>query len=154
MNPRIAWLASIAADPRISVHATRFAVAVAALADDRGRLRSKMTTISAACNITARHMVGHVERLAELGYLAVDDLSRQGRFAIQIVTPPDDAAPAKEKSYFEIAGTLVAAIDPPVPNGRSKSINLYVESDAAMTKVMIPRSDAEAIAAAINSPSA
>jgi len=149
MNPRLAWLSSIAADPRVSVHTSRFAVATAALADDRGRLRSRMTSMADACQIASRHMVTHIERLAELGYVKIEDLTRQGRFSIQIVTAPDDAAPAKEKSYFEIAGTLIATIDPPLPNGRSKSISLYVESDQAMTKVVIPRSDAEAIAAAL-----
>lgn len=148
MNPRVAWLASMTADPRIGNLDIRLAVAIAGQADEHGVLKSKMSMLAGHANISARRMLGHFQRLAETGYIEAVDLTRQGRFHVVITTDAEAGAPKIEKPFREVAGAVIAAIDQPSSNGRHR-MAVYVETEDEMVKVTIPRSGAEAITGAL-----
>lgn len=148
MNPRIAWLAAVAADARLSNIDVRLAVAIAGEADDHGRLKSSMSLLAPYAHISSRRMLPHFQRLAECGHIKAVDLSRQGRFHVEIPPAVDAGAPKIEKPFREIAGAVIAAINQPSANGRHR-MAVYVEADDEMVKLTVPRNGAEAIAAAL-----
>jgi hypothetical protein len=126
----------------------RVAVAIAGLADEFGALKSRMAVLSDHCNIAARRMVVHLERLASAGHIKAIDLSRQGRFHIQIGAAVETGAPKVEKPFRQIVGAVIAVTEQPAGGGHGK-VHVYVEGSDDMTKVTIPRNGAEAIAAAL-----
>lgn len=140
-NTHLQWLAGVAADPRISAVTCRVAAGLVALADDQGRVRSRMTTLSAACVIPTRRMVEHLKTLIELGYLQQQDMTRQGRFAVTIVPTGEDVVLDREKPYREVSGHVIA-VRP--ANG---ALSIYIESADAMLKVVTDRASASKIAA-------
>ncbi len=135
------WLSTIAADPRIGAVTFRVAAGLTALADDQGLVRSRMTTVSSVCVVPSRHMVDHLKKLIEFGYLQQQDMSKQGRFAVTIRPQGDDAPLVPEKPYREITGPVIAV------KSAAGSVSIYVESDDAMTKVVTDRASASKIAA-------
>ena len=145
MHQHIEWLGALAADPKISNATIRLAVAIAVTAGDRGRYRGRSLPLAVAAQQSSRHQKDTLESLERAGYLRIH-LYRGGRMDVEILTPPDADAPISTKPFHQAAGSIVAAIEPPVPHGRSKIMNLYVETDTAMTKLTIPRADAEKIA--------
>lgn len=148
MNPRVSWLASIAADARLSNIDVRLAVAIAGEADDHGRLKSSMSLLAPYAHISSRRMLPHLQRLAECGHIKAVDLSRQGRFHVEIPPAVDAGAPKIEKPFREIVGAVIAAVDTPTANGRQR-MSIYVEAEDEMVKMTVPRNGAEAIAAAL-----
>lgn len=148
MNSRLNWIASIAADARASHIVARTAVAIAGMADDRGRLCASMTALAASCQISARHMVFHLGRLVEFGYIKSNAMSRQGRFDVEIIVEPDEQVPAVGKPFREVAGSVVGVVEQP---GQG-SYCVYVEAPAEMTKVTLGRRDFETITAALTLP--
>jgi hypothetical protein len=148
MNALVEWLASVASDPKIPSATVRVAIAIAALADDRGRLRARTMQIAAVAHVATRHMQDHVQLLADRCHLRLHS-SRLGRFDAEIILPLDKDGPVPDKPFHTLSGDLIAAIEPRVPNGRPQKLNLYVDAGAAMVRLTIPRNDAEAIVAAL-----
>jgi hypothetical protein len=147
MNPLVEWLASVASDPKIPSATVR--VAIAALADDRGRLRARTMQIAAVAHVATRHMQDHVQLLADRSHLRLHS-SRLGRFDAEIVLPLDKDGPEPTKPFHTLSGDLIAAIEPRVPNGRSRKLNLYIDASDAMVRLTIQHIDAEKIAKAIS----
>lgn len=78
------WISTIAADPDISHADARAAIAVAHLVNEEGTLKSRTAILADSCRIDRRRIAGHLHRLADAGYLKLIDMSRPGRFHIEI----------------------------------------------------------------------
>src|SRR5690606_28430392 len=115
---------------------------------DRGRYRGRSLPLATNAQQSSRRQGDLLDALSAQGYLRVHT-NKGGRLDLEIITPRDEAAPISEKPFREFAGEIVGV----TPNGKTAAA-AYLESDTAMVKLTIPRAGAEAIAAAINSPSA
>lgn len=79
------WISAVAADGELSHADARAAIAVAHLVDECGSLRGKTAALADACRIDRRRIAGHLRRLADAGYIRLIDMSRPGRFNVEIV---------------------------------------------------------------------
>lgn len=79
------WISTIAADPVISHADARMAIAVASHADGDGTLKGRTATLAAACRIDRRRIAGHLHRLADAGYIRIVDMTRPGRFHVEMM---------------------------------------------------------------------
>lgn len=140
-STRLFWLSCVITDARVGPVTCRVAAGLATLADDHGRVRSRMAMLSNACSVPTRRMVDHLQKLIELGYLQQQDMSRQGRFAVSLVPQGDDAALASDKPFREVLGSVIAV------RAAAGDVAIYVENANSMTKVITDRASASRIAA-------
>jgi hypothetical protein len=153
MTRKIQWASAIAADARVTATASRVAVAVAGLSDERGRFAGRAIDLSAASQSASRHLRSHIEALARLQYLRVISAPKNGKLVVSIMLPvPDEIESSTTKPFIEISGEVIATTIPKVPRGESKSIHLFVEGPAEMVKLTIGREDVEKIVSVIMPP--
>tara|TARA_R110002020_G_scaffold6361_15_gene26917 strand:+ start:6699 stop:7145 length:447 start_codon:yes stop_codon:yes gene_type:complete len=146
MSASINWIADIAGDARLSGSTVRLACAAAGLAGPRGRYRGRMIALASAAQLSSRHAPDMLKDLAARGFLRIH-LCQGGRLDLELTMLRDDLATPSEKPFRQIFGNLVGLVGKP-----KGPIVAYIEGEAEMVKLTIPRADAEAIAAAVNPP--
>lgn len=134
---RLQWLALIAADPAISPVAIRLAVAIAALADDRGVVHAHMADLTPHCGISVRRMRPHLDQLIEAGYLIPGSLTRQGRIAVEISLPPGN------RTIRETRARLVSIVE------LDPKFRIDLEVDDVVMSLTLNQRDARAIGRAV-----
>ena len=142
MTKHVIWLGDIASDPKISASGCRLAVAIAALAAGRWRVRCRAGTLAIAANQATRHQGDTLKSLADRGYIRIH-ASQGGRLDIELLAQREEAAPSTGKPFREISGPVVGV----TPGGKNL-YSVYIDSSAAMMKLSMTSDDVEKIAAA------
>ncbi len=142
MSKHTIWLGDIASDPKISASGCRLAIALAALAGGRWRVRCRVATLALAANQATRHQGDTLKSLADRGYIRLHG-AQGGRLDIEILAQREEAAPSTGKPFREISGPVVGV----TPGGKN-FFSIYVDSSVAMMKLSMTSDDVERIAAA------
>lgn len=127
----------VAADSAISPIAIRLAVAIAALADDRGVVRAHMADLVPHCDSSVRRMRPHLDQLIAAGYLLPGSLTRQGRIAVTIAFPPDSTTIREARARL----VSITELDP--------KFRLDLEIDDVIMSLTLDQRDARAIGRAV-----